>query len=152
LPTRQYEREKPAEIEVLEESVERWRAWRRAGKTMWGSDKWMKEPKYYQGLKTPELAKECFGDTIFGNTVRAYLQPRFGIVCLKEMHNGFAELFQREEMGAGVLAAYEDLGAQLQPDADLNTIVRVSMTLDAMQVLYQERSLRNRLGGARTFS
>jgi hypothetical protein len=41
---REFEREKPSMVEGLEESAQRWREFRREGKTMWGSEKWMKEP------------------------------------------------------------------------------------------------------------
>jgi hypothetical protein len=144
---REFERENPGKVEGLEESVQRWREFRREGKTMWGSEKWMKEPKYYEGLKTVELAKECFRDGIFATTVRSYLQPRFGFVALKEMHNGFAELFRRDDMGDGMLAVYEVLGSQIRTDTDLKTLVRVNLTLDALEALYREPEFKRQVKG-----
>ncbi len=128
---REYERSEAPPIEGLTESAERWRAFRNEGKTMWGSEKWMKAPEDYQKMPTSELAADCFSRSVFATTILKYKEPQFGIQTLTIMHDGFAELFERDDLWTGIHSAYGDLGSQLTPDADLATVVRVSLTFDA---------------------
>jgi hypothetical protein len=122
-----------------------WREYRRVGKTMWGSEKWMKEPKYYQGLKTPELARECFRDSVFATEILKYREPQFGLVCHKVMHDGFAELLGRDDLWRGIIGVYEHLGGELTADADLKTVVRVSLTFEALTALYRDPAFKKQV-------
>ena len=120
---------------------------KRSGKTFWGSDAWMKSPEYYASLPTIKLAEECFARSVFGNEMSIYNDPRFGLQRLRIMHNGFAELFKREDMWKGILAAYDHMSSRITPESDLMTIITASANFDAMDVLYQFPPLKKQVAG-----
>lgn len=125
----------------------RWLEIKKKGGTKWGSDKWMKEPGYYKELETPELAEECFSRFIFGFEMTIYDDPMYGYCRLEIFHNGFAELFKREDMWKGILHAYDFLSLKLNPKSDLVTIVGVSNDLDAFQRMYRIPSFKEQVKG-----
>lgn len=110
---------------------------KRDGKTMWGSEKWMKSPAYYASLSTTELAKECFEKPLFGIELGVHDDDRFGLQDLQIMHNGFAELFGRDDMWKGILAVYDDMSSKISPENDLMTIVAVDNNFEKMGALYR---------------
>lgn len=131
----------------LAESELRWQEWKRQGKTMWGSETWMKEPEYYQKLDTLKLAEECFERPTFGFQMTIYDNPQYGFITLKIMHNGFAELFQREDMWKGILHVYEQLSLELKPENNLGKIIEVSLNLFALHRLYELSEFKGQVRG-----
>jgi hypothetical protein len=124
-----------------------WLALKKKGHTRWGSEHWMKDPNYYQRLETRELVEECFSRTIFANEMILYSKPQFGLDSLKIFHNGFAELFKREDLWEGILHLYEHLSAKLDPEADLLQIVTAAQQLDLLRTLYVLSPLREQVKG-----
>ncbi|MHC4482966.1 MAG: hypothetical protein ACYSW4_05405 [Planctomycetota bacterium] len=139
----------PFEDRQREADFEAWRqellSLKKSGHTRWGSENWMKEPDYYQSLKTPELIDECFSRAIFVNEMSIYNDPRAGFESLKIFHNGFAELFKREDLWKGVLHLYEHLSARLDPEAELMQIVTTTGHLDELRKLYVLSPLREQV-------
>lgn len=117
------------------------------GKTMWGSEKWMKAPEYYASLPTHKLAVECFAKPIFGFEMGIFDDNRYGFQRLRIMHNGFAELFGRDDMWKGILWVYDDMSSRIDPKNDLKTIVSTSNNFDAMGALYQLPALKKQVEG-----
>jgi hypothetical protein len=117
------------------------------GKTMWGSERWMKTPEYYASLPTPELATECFARPTFGFEMTIFDENRFGFQRLRIMHDGFAELFDREDMWKGILAAYDHMSSKIDPGNDLRTIVSTSNNFNAMGALYQWPAFKKQVEG-----
>ena len=109
--------EKEVTLAVVFESENRLQGVKSRGETLWGSEKWVKDSAYYQSLDTCRLAEECFKG-LFYNEMNIYDHPEAGFARLKIMHNGFAELFKREDMWKGILHAYEYLGAGLNPQGN----------------------------------
>ena len=124
-----------------------WLDMKKRGVTKWGSDKWMKEPGYYKELETPELAEECFSRATFGFEMTIYDDPMLGYCSLEVFHNGFAELFKREDMWKGILHAYDFLSLKLNPKSDLRTIVIISNHFDAFQRMYRIPSFKEQVKG-----
>ena len=102
------------------------------GGTMWGSENWMKSREYYAALDTPELAEECFERSTFFNEMMIFDDPRFSYMRLSVMHEGFAELFAREDLWKGLVRAFEYCASRLNPESDLEAIIIASMTLDSL--------------------
>ncbi|UCG46976.1 MAG: hypothetical protein JSU94_15935 [Phycisphaerales bacterium] len=125
----------------------RWLDMKKAGTTKWGSDKWMKEPDYYKQLQTPQLAQECFSRAIFGFAMTVYDDPMLGYSSLEIFHNGFAELFKREDMWKGILHVYDYLSLKLNPNSDLRTIVTVSNHFDAFARMYRIPAFKEQVKG-----
>lgn len=111
-------------------------AWKNAGNTVWGSENWMKPPEYYQKLTTEKLAEECFERTIFGNEMSIYNDPAYGFIRLEVHHNGFAELFKRDNMWEGILHIYYQTASKITPQSDFRTIVAAFIQLDGVPSLY----------------
>ncbi len=120
---------------------------KKAGRTRWGSDKWMKPPEYYASLDTTALADECFKGVIFGMEMGIYNKPVCGLESLRIFHNGFAELLKRDDMWKGILHLYDTLSLQLDPQADLAQIVRTSSHLDELHKLYKLAPLKDQVKG-----
>jgi len=125
----------------------RWLDMKKRGVTKWGSDRWMKEPSYYKELETPELAEECFSRATFGFEMTIYDDPMLGYCSLEVFHNGFAELFKREDMWKGILHVYDFLSLKLNPKSDLRTIVRVSNHFNAFERMYRIPSFKEQVKG-----
>lgn len=102
------------------------------GKTMWGSENWMKSRAYYAALDTPKLVEECFDDSTFYFEMMKFDDPRLGHLELSIMHEGFAELFSREDLSEGLIHAYTYCASKFVPESDLDTIATASMTLDRL--------------------
>jgi len=111
-------------------------AWKNAGKTLWKSETWMKPPEYYQSLTTEQLAKECFERTIFGHEMTIFNDPAFGFIRLEIHHNGFAELFKRDDMWKGILDTYYQCSSNIDPESDLRTVVASFIHLEGMTAIY----------------
>ena len=124
-----------------------WLNLKESGHTRWGSENWMKDPDYYKGLNTSQLVDECFSRTIFANEMSIYNEAAFGFESLKIFHNGFAELFKREDLWEGILHLYEHLSAKLDPEADLIQIVSAASHLDELRKLYVLSPLREQVKG-----
>ncbi|MHC4715034.1 MAG: hypothetical protein ACYTAN_17470, partial [Planctomycetota bacterium] len=159
---RDYEREvvENADRELgRAELVAKWIALRKAGRTRWGSENWMKDPQYYAGLDTPAtpaLALECFFsgpegmDGIagpFANEMAIHDDPVLGLESLRVFHDGFAELLQRDDMWKGMLVVYDRLSSQIDPQADLFQIVAASGQTDKMGRLYGLAPLKDQVKG-----
>jgi hypothetical protein len=123
---------------------------KKSGKTMWGSEKWMKEPNYYKKLETPALAEECFSKPIFALETAIFDNPRFGYERVKVFHNGFAELFSREDMWNGILHVYDYLLSKIDPNSNLSTIVEVSSNLESIATLYTISPFKEQVKGRET--
>ena len=119
------------DLELLEQR-EKYLQFKSAGGTMWGSENWMKSPDYYKSLDTPELAIDCFERQTFFQEMMFFDDPRFAYLRLSIMHDGFAEFFAREDIWEGLIHAMDDCASKLTPGNDLSTILRASMTLDAL--------------------
>jgi hypothetical protein len=77
-----------------------------------------------------------------------YNDRRFGFVDLLVFHDGFAELYSRDDFWKGILHAYDSLSQKLvDPETGNREIVRVSGFLDAMSFLYGEPKFRHQLKG-----
>ncbi|UCE48230.1 MAG: hypothetical protein JSW47_21850, partial [Phycisphaerales bacterium] len=83
----------------------------------------------------------------FGFEMTIYDNPMVGYCSLEVRHNGFAELFRREDMWKGILHAYDFLSQKLNPKSDLRTIVRVSGNLDALGRMYRVPSFKEQVKG-----
>ena len=117
------------------------------GYTRWGSENWMKDPNYYKGLSTFELIEDCFSRGIFANEMTIYNDPVAGYESLRIFHNGFSELFSREDLWKGILHLYDYLSSKLDTQADLQQIVTTSENLDAMKKLYGLSPFREQVKG-----
>jgi hypothetical protein len=117
------------------------------GETMWNAEKWMKPPEYYASLSTSTLAQQCFEKPIFGFEMGIFDDNRFGFQRLRILHNGFAELFHREDMWKGILAAYDHMSSRIVPGSDLTTIVSISVNFDEMGALYQLPAFKKQVEG-----
>ena len=130
-----------------------------------GGSRWGTENKrYYQELDTCRLAEECFEQSVFQNVILIYNNPIYGFSRLRIMHDGFAELFERDDMWKGLLHAYEHLGSRLNTASELSTIVVTAGTFEAFTHFYthpeykkqirgrEEPFLRANLGVLRKFS
>ena len=106
------------------------------GGTMWQSEKWMKSPEYYASLSTPDLGEQCFAKPTFGFEMSIFNDSRFGLQRLRILHNGFAELFAREDMWKGILAAYDNMSLKIDPGNDTIVIHSTSINLDHMWELH----------------
>ncbi len=142
----------PDELSEFERKRLQWLEKKEGGMTKWGSDKWMKSPEYYQRLETPKLAEECFSDPLFGFEMTIYNDPMDGYLSLETFHNGFAELFRREDMWKGILHACDFLSSKINTDSDLRTIVRVSNNFMAFDLLYRLSPLKSRSRAEREYS
>lgn len=120
-----------AEI-ALREFRETFRNAKASGETLWGSENWMKSRQYYESLETTALAEECFDRPTFYFTMRIYDNPRFAFARLEIMHEGFAELFRRDDMWKGLVHAFDVSASRLVPESDLMTIIQASGHLDAL--------------------
>jgi len=136
--------ERKANIEIVRL---RWLDLKKRGGGKWSFAEWMKEPSYHEELETPELAEECFSRATFGSEMTIYDEPMLGYYSLEIFHNGFAELFKREDMWKGILHAYDFLSLKLNPKSDLRTIVRVSNDLDAFHRMYRIPSFKEQVKG-----
>ena len=72
---------------------------------------------------------------------------RFSFQQLRIMHNGFSELFNREDMWKGILSAYDHMSAKIDPENDLRTIVSTSTNLHAMGALYELPAFKKQVEG-----
>ncbi len=124
-----------------------WTKRKKSGYTRWGSNAWMKSPEYYRKLHTKALVEECFSRGIFQNEMGIYNKPMVGIESLRLFHNGFAELFGREDMWEGILHLYDHLSAHLHPEAELVQIASASGHLDALRYLYLFPPLKDQVKG-----
>lgn len=124
-----------------------WLNLKKSGYTRWGSENWMKDPDYYKRLNTSELVEECFSRAIFKNEMSIYNEPWFGLESLRIFHNGFAELFRREDLWKGILHLYEHLSSKLTREADLMQIVTVSGHFDELRKLYILSPLKEQVKG-----
>ena len=140
--------ETPERRKSLDNLRKRLLASKKTGKTRWGSEKWMKTPEYYAKLDTATLAEECFARGIFYNELSIYNDPRTGFVYLLVFHDGFAELYGRDDFWKGILHAYDSLSQKLvDPESSLREIGRVSGHLDEMRFFYGEPKFRRQLKG-----
>ncbi len=73
--------------------------------------------------------------------------PRLGIESLRVFHNGFAELFSRDDLWQGMLFLYADLTRRINLEAELEEIVTVSGHFDALEALYLHTQLRDQIRG-----
>lgn len=145
-----FEREVIEEAEegaVLAVKVLEWKRLKQSGKKLWGSDKWMKEPEYYENLETPELAEECFSRHVFASEIGIFDDPSYAFERLKVFHNGFAELFERQDMWKGILHAYEYLSLKLDPENELRQIVDVSNLFLSLRELYGLPAFKEQING-----
>ena len=131
----------------LAQKRDEWQAKKNGGYTRWGSQSWMKDPEYYAKLETEALAEECFARSVFKSEMSLYEEPAVGMESLKIFHNGFAELFRRDDMWKGILHAYAKLGEQISPDASLAQIVTASGHLEELRKLYVLSPLREQIQG-----
>jgi len=129
------------------EAEAEWRVYRRDGGTCWGSEEWMKTPEYYSELDTQALAVECYERTIFAHEMTIYDDPKLGWICLKIMHDGFAELFRRPDLWKGILAVYDMQASKLNPSNDLLAIRSASLTLHSLHVLYTLPEFKQQVQG-----
>jgi hypothetical protein len=130
-----YESETRADFNLdlnLKKTRENALKYRADGGTAWGSENWMKSPEYYAALETPDLGAECFDDSIFYHEMAIHNEPRVGFIALSILHDGFAELLRRDDMWRGLISAFNHLASQLNPESDLETIVRVSGQISAL--------------------
>jgi hypothetical protein len=118
-----------------------------SGHTLWGSQNWMKDPNYYKSLNTFELVEDCFSRPIFAYEMTIHNDHRAGYESLRIFHNGFAELFSREDLWKGILHLYDYLSLKLNTQADLGQIVTTSGHLDAMAKLYGLSPFREQVKG-----
>lgn len=132
----------------LADFVARNTAYKEAGATRWGSEKWMKDPHYYESLDTATLAVECFAGSRFANGMGIYSsQPQYGLASLRIYHNGFAVLLERKDMWRGMLAAYDHLAVQIDPHTNLSEFIGAADTLAEMRRLYELPPLKEQVKG-----
>jgi len=144
---RLFEDEHIDEIVGLAEFERRLVEYRKSGRTLWGSEKWMKDASHYQSLDTVTLAKECFSRPIFRFEMAIFDNPARAFARLRIMHNGFAELFERDDLCDGVLAVYEELSLELDTQSSLEEIGRASGTLGSLVSIYHFPPFREQMRG-----
>ena len=127
--------ESKREISLAESRIKNIR-YKENGGTYWGSKEWMKEPEYYKGLATSYLAEECFDRSTFAFEMMIFDDSEFGLGRLDIHHNGFSELFKREDFVDGIIHTYYYLGSQLQVGSELKDVVRISLTLSGLEKLF----------------
>lgn len=131
----------------LMESRDRFLSLKRQGHTFWGTEEWMKEPDYYRNLDTITLAAECFQYSIFRMETIAYDDPAYVFQKLEIFHNGFAELFQRDDMWKGILHVYYQAIEKISPDHELKTVLRQSLRLCQLRCFYSYSPFEKQLKG-----
>jgi hypothetical protein len=108
----------------------------------------LKDPEYYEGLETRELAAECCtgvgldGFEIVDDHKHVYIYHR-----LRILHNGFAELFKREDMWEGILHVYGLCAAKLDAKAKTAVTANVGGVLLGMRELYSFPPLAQQVKG-----
>lgn len=117
--------------EVLQASKQKWEAHKAGGGTLWSSENWMKPKEYYHGLGTVELTEETFARAIYFE-LSIYRDPRMGIVRLEAMHEGFAELAGREDLGEGMLRYLRGSGEVIRFGQPTEEIVQRSSMVEAL--------------------
>jgi hypothetical protein len=131
---------KTAKILALSQFEEKIRSFKKSGGKVWAtSDIWMKDPSYYAKLSTSDLAKECFTvpeSPIFGFEVGLRDDPAWGLLRLEIMHNGFSELFKRDDFADGILSAYEVLIGKIDPASTKEVMISVALQLESMPAIY----------------
>lgn len=138
--------EDQANLEILRRDHIRYRD--EGGKIWYKQEEWMKEPEYYKALDTVELAKECFdnnGLVGFEMGLTDTLDPAF--IRLEIHHNGFAELFKREDMWKGLLDTYYYLGKEIDPELSLRRMLMAVLSLDGLNKFYHYRPFKTQLKG-----
>jgi hypothetical protein len=132
----------------LREKEAQWLELRKNGKTMWGSEKWMKEPDYYRRLSTRQLIHECFERPIIGFELMKYDDANLGLLSAKTFHNGFAELLGRKDLADGIIFAFEQSAAMIaDPTNDLPTAVRASVNIECLCTLCRLSPVRDQIKG-----
>ena len=121
-------------------------SWKAKGGPKYCTDDWMQEPAYYEKLTTEDLVEECFAQPVFAS-VATCTDPERVFIRLKIFHNGFAELFKRDDMWQGVLHAYEILASQLNSESDFRTAFRAASHLSAIKILYSYEPFKEQLKG-----
>jgi len=142
----QINRDAARELELADIKAQ-WLERKKGGYTRWGSKDWMKEPSYYRNLNTFELVDECFSRPTFLFEMSIYDDPIVGFESLRMFHNGYAELFGREDMWNGILHVYDTLSSKLDPNADITQIVITAGHLDQLGKLYGLSPLREQVRG-----
>ena len=108
----------------------------------------VKPPSYFQGMDTESLAKECFSSGLFAAEMLAFAgKEEVAFIRLEIMHNGFAELFNRPDMWKGVLAVYEMLISNLDPQGEKNDVFSSALFLHALKQLYFFNPFKKQING-----
>jgi hypothetical protein len=131
----------------LENSRQHWLSLKNQGQTFWGSEKWMKEPEYYKNLDTISLATECFQKSIYQSEMIVFNDSIHAFARLEVFHNGFAELFGREDMWKGVLHVYAQASEKISPVYDIQTVAGSSLLLEALGNFYTYPPFQKQLKG-----
>jgi hypothetical protein len=139
--------ENPQAETALATLKQQWSQDRASGGFLWGAKDWMASPEYYQSLDTETLILECFSRSIFAFETTIFDDPRIGIERLRAYHDGFAELFGRDDFWRGVLHLYADLTDRINLDASLSEIVRTSGHFNALYTLYLYTPLKDQIKG-----
>ncbi|MCK5851132.1 MAG: hypothetical protein KAH23_09475 [Kiritimatiellae bacterium] len=132
----------------LKKAESQWLELQKGGKTLWGSENWMKNPGYYGKLSTRQLAQECFERPIIATELTIFNDPSFGLQRAKVFHTGFAELLGRKDLADGILYALEQSALVIaNPASHFDQVVRASMNIEALCILPRLSPVRERIKG-----
>lgn len=126
------------------ESRKKWEEYRAGGKKEW---EWLKTREEYKKMNTQDLAGDFLSRGVFINTAIAYSDIQYAFVRMEVLHDGFAELIQRDDMWFGVLKAYRQSGARLKAGSDFKTAFEVGMDLESLRYWWQLSEFHKQIKG-----
>lgn len=134
--------------ERLAQAEAEWRKLRQGGRTLWRSEEWMKQPDYYRGLSTTELAEECFSRAVIAHELMIFDDPALGLCRARVFHDGFAVLMRRQDVVDGLIHAFDIHSSTIaDPSASLEQRVHSAATLEAICVMCHLSPVREELKG-----
>ena len=118
---------------------------RKSGGTVWMSEEWMKDAEYYKSLSTLTLAEECFSRPILWAESGLHSDERVMYLRLRIFHNGFAELFEREDLWKGILHVLEGISGKITTKSDRHTLFRDTCLLECTGAIMGIPELQDQL-------
>ena len=140
-------KESPSEEVALAEARVRWMEVKAQGHRPWGSKDWMKERSHYESLDTIRLAEECFERLVLGMDLMAYDDLAQAFLHVEIFHEGYAELFQREDMWEGILHIQSISTSKLDPEAPMKDLGRLTHHFNSVNMLYVSPRFKRQVRG-----
>ena len=113
------------------------------GGSPWANTKqWMKSLEYYKELETTKLATECFENPVFFFEASLFDDSALGFQRLEIHHEGFSELFKREDFADGVIHAYRYLGDKIKVGSSYEEVMCAASSLVGLGKLYEYKPFK----------